>query len=49
MDLSALFGPTNSTLLSKMFHNIFINQPKYKYDLEETGNSLKQVLLFEIY
>ena len=45
MDLSALFGPTNSALLTKMFHNIFINQPKYKYDLEETGKSLKQVNL----
>jgi len=44
MDLSALFGPTNPTLLSKMFHNIFINQPKYKYDLEQTADSLKQVL-----
>ncbi len=43
MDLCVLFGPTNSVLLSKMFKNIFVNQPKYKYDLEETAKGLIQV------
>jgi activating signal cointegrator complex subunit 2 len=44
MDLCVLFGPTNSVLLSKMFKNIFVNQPKYKYDLEETAKGLVQVM-----
>ncbi|XP_046441124.1 activating signal cointegrator 1 complex subunit 2-like [Daphnia pulex] len=43
MDLCVLYGPTNSVLLSKMFKNIFVNQPKYKYDLEETAKGLVQV------
>jgi len=46
MDLCVLYGPTNSVLLSKMFKNIFVNQPKYKYDLEETAKGLIQVLSF---
>lgn len=43
MDLSILFGPTNSVLLSRMFKNIFTNQPKYKFDLEETAKGLTKV------
>ena len=43
MDLCVLFGPTNSTLIGKMFTNIFSHQPKYRFDLEETAKSLDQV------
>ncbi|KZS18432.1 Activating signal cointegrator 1 complex subunit 2 [Daphnia magna] len=43
MDLSILFGPTNSVLLNRMFKNIFTNQPKYKFDLEETAKGLTKV------
>lgn len=49
MDLCVLFGPTNSVLLSKMFKNIFVNQPKYKYDLEETAKGLVQVMRSILY
>ena len=43
MDLCVLYGPSNSTLLMKMLQNIFTHQPKYKFDLEDTANSLIQV------
>ena len=49
MDLCVLYGPSNSTLLTKMLQNIFTHQPKFhNFDLEETANSLIQVLIFII-
>ena len=43
MDLCILFGPTNPVLLGKMVANIFNNQPKYIYDLEEAVSGITQV------
>lgn len=43
MDIAIIYGPSNSSLLSKMFANIFSNQPKYKLDLDESAKSLIQV------
>lgn len=43
MDMAIIYGPANSNLLSKMFGNIFNNQPNYKFDLDESAKSLAQV------
>ncbi|XP_012927449.1 activating signal cointegrator 1 complex subunit 2 isoform X6 [Heterocephalus glaber] len=43
MDLCVLFGKGNSPLLQKMIGNIFIQQPSYYNDLDETMPTILQV------
>ncbi|XP_036132205.1 activating signal cointegrator 1 complex subunit 2 isoform X4 [Molossus molossus] len=43
LDLCVLFGKGNSSLLKKMIGNIFIQQPSYYNDLDETMPTILQV------
>ncbi|XP_040106957.1 activating signal cointegrator 1 complex subunit 2 isoform X3 [Oryx dammah] len=43
LDLCVLFGKGNSALLQKMIGNIFIQQPSYYNDLDETMPTILQV------
>ncbi|KFO22654.1 activating signal cointegrator 1 complex subunit 2-like [Fukomys damarensis] len=43
LDLCVLFGKGNSTLLQKMIGNIFIQQPSYYNDLDETIPTILEV------
>uniref|UniRef100_A0A7N8X6W3 Activating signal cointegrator 1 complex subunit 2 n=1 Tax=Mastacembelus armatus TaxID=205130 RepID=A0A7N8X6W3_9TELE len=44
LDLCVLFGKGNSRLLHKMIENIFIQQPSYYSDLDETVPTVLQVM-----